>query len=233
MKTIHTNLYSTEAFDILTDALNCIAQCGRSGKIRYAAKWLKVERNPDNEVVVTVRDSWRLNSYINSNDDAKARMWLAWQIKDSIHDYDVKLWNKNNNSTFTRKIRENTYIFDVKKAYCVYELLLNRKHVKRHFGEKFVDDIVGGANDPFRTEMETVRRTELKAVTDKWEKAIMNADFARYGSDIYQRYSKAVDELRSKYEAESKELINRCAAERDKELTEINARYDAMLSIGG
>ena len=234
IREIHTNMYSAEAAAVISAALTAVGNCyvtNNSGNCRHTALKANVCKSPNGEILVnfdnSVISSYRLVSYVKNNNDAVARKWLAWQIKDVIK-ASAALWKRHNTNNATVLSQFAKADISVQKAYCVYDILMDRKNISRRYPDDLVEKLIGVENDPFLTEMEVKRRDEIKLITDEFAAKIKDNDWSNYSAALRECYNKEADELVKKYRELSETTIAQLKAERAKKIEEVNAAFDAM-----
>ena len=234
IREIHTNMYSDEAAAIISAALTAVGNNyapNSSSTCKHTALKANVCKSPNGEILVnfdnSVISSYRLVSYVKNNNDAVARKWLAWQIKDVIK-ASAALWKRHNTKIANVLSQFVKADIDVQKAYCVYDILMDRKNISRRYPDGLVEKLIGVENDPFLTEMEVKRRDEIKLITDEFAAKIKDNDWNSYTSAIRERYNKEVGELVKKYRELSEATIAQLKVERAKKIEEVNATFDAM-----
>lgn len=245
IREVHTTIYSKSAADIIAAALKYVGTglcyTGKSAS-RTACK-AKIDKHPNGEMLVTWNDNdistYRLVSYIRDKNDINARKWLAWQIKDTIHkeferecaDDKHRLWKRDNKQVSKYLTEKAGHDITIQEAYCIYDILMDRKNVDKRFPKKLIEDFRGTENDPFKTEMEVQRRNEIKLITDEYQKKIDNANVNSYYTDIRKQMDAEIAEIRKRYEAESKKLMAELTVERDNKLKELNEQFAALNAI--
>ena len=234
IREIHTTTYSDEAAAVISTALQAVGNryvTNNSCNCRYTALHANVCKSPNGEILVNFDSlnisSHRLVSYVKNNSDVVARRWLAWQIKDVIK-ASADIWKRNNTKNATALLQFARADISVQEAYCVYDILMDRKNISRRYPEGLVEKLIGVENDPFLTEMEVKRREEIKLITDEFAAKIKDNDWNSYTSSIRERYNKEAGELAKKYRELSEATIAQLKVERAKKIEEVNATFDAM-----
>ena len=234
IREIHTTTYSDEAAAVISAALQAVGNryvTNNSGNCRYTALHANVCKSPNGEILVNFDSlnisSHRLVSYVKNNSDVVARRWLAWQIKDVIK-ASADIWKRNNTKNATVLSQFAKADISVREAYCVYDILMDRKNISRRYPEGTVEKLIGVENDPFLTEMEVKRRDEIKLITDEFAAKIKDNDWNSYTSALRVRYNKEAGELAKKYRELSEATIAQLKVERAKKIEEVNATFDAM-----
>ena len=234
IREIHTTTYSDEAAAVISAALQAVGNCyvtNNSGNCRHTALKANVCKWPNGEILVNFDSSnissHRLVSYVKNNSDVVARRWLAWQIKDVIK-ASADIWKRNNTKNATVLLQFARADISVQEAYCVYDILMDRKNISCRYPEGVVEKLIGVENDPFLTEMEVKRREEIKLITDEFAAKIKDNDWNSYTSAIRERYNKEVTVLTNKYRELSEATIAQLKVERAKKIEEVNATFDAM-----
>ena len=234
IREIHTTTYSDAAAAIISAALQAVGNryvTNNSGNCRRTALHANVCKSPNGEILVNFDSSnisnYRLVSYVKNNSDVVARRWLAWQIKDVIK-ASADIWKRNNTKNATVLSQFAKADISVQEAYCVYDILMDRKNISRRYPEGVVEKLIGVENDPFLTEMEVKRREEIKLITDEFAAKIKDNDWNSYTSSIRERYNKEAGELAMKYRELSESTIAQLKVERAKKIEEVNATFDAM-----
>ena len=234
IREIHTNMYSDEAVAVISAALTAVGNNyapNSSSTCKHTALKANVCKSPNGEILVnfdnSVISSYRLVSYVKNNNDAVARKWLAWQIKDVIK-ASAALWKRHNTKNATALSQFAKADISVQKAYCVYDILMDRKNISRRYPDGLVEKLIGVENDPFLTEMEVKRREEIKLITEEFAAKIKDNDWNSYTSALRERYNKEAGELAKKFRELSEATIAQLKVERAKKIEEVNATFDAM-----
>ena len=234
IREIHTTTYSDEAAAVISAALQAVGNryvTNNSGNCRHTALNANVCKSPNGEILVNFDSSnissYRLVSYVKNNSDVVARRWLAWQIKDVIK-ASADIWKRNNTKNATVLSQFAKADISVQEAYCVYDILMDRKNISRRYPEGVVEKLIGVENDPFLTEMEVKRRDEIKLITDEFAAKIKDNDWNSYTSALRERYNKETVKLAKKFRELSEATIAQLKVERAKKIEEVNATFDAM-----
>jgi len=241
---IHTTVYSDKAAEVMSAALKYVSLgwLHTSRRTANTASHAEFNHHPNGELLVTFDDnrisSYRLVSYVRGNNDIKARQWLAWQIKDTLFrefekngDIKHKSWKRDCKSVSKILTEYANRDVTIQEAYCVYDILLNRKNIDKHFPKKLINALRGTENDPFKTEMEVQRRNEVANIKKEYEELINKANVNNYYSDLHKQMEKELEEIRARYKKESEDAIAKLSAERDAKLNELEVQFGALAAI--
>ena len=246
-RTIHTNLYSDSAFDILKAVHNCMDSEHLRRIDGRNADWCTITRAPDNEVTIEVEYiSWRQNIFRKfQNNDQEILNYFAWVTKELLHkycnnntDYDFKtLWKR----TCARPdlvsecygINDNKTI-NISDVYMFYELLRNRCRVDRRYNTKKLAKMRGEKRDPISTEQERIRREEEKKIMDKYEILLKEQNFEMWGNKMYTQYhrelEKAQNEIYNKFKKMTDANIAEIKRQRENDIKALNETLGLIIA---
>lgn len=226
MREIHTGLYGQAAEGVLNNVIEYCRKYG-SNLDSKSFKLVEVERNVDNEVMLSVfNDLYNVSMFKTVfrdglKNDVQVRLWLAGCVKgvaklailnrcnDDLHKAEIAKvdgWARTNMANlYMESFRDK----DIPAAayYAVYETLKGRKTAKAKFPDGVFASAVGEPFDPVRAELETYRReasekiqTELAAEIKRLDKEF-NVEYeklrARFNDLKSAAKAKAADDERS------------------------------------
>lgn len=210
---IRTGLYGQMAEGALN---NVIEYCRKYGSALDSGsfKLVEVERNVDNEIMLSVFDDTyvgRFNRLIDKTvfkngrkNDAQIRLWLAGCVKGTAKMAILNRCNDNLHKTaiakvdgWTRTNMTNLYMDSFQDRnipaaayYAVYEILKGRKVDKAKFPAEVFASTVGEPFDPVRVELETYRIEAIEKI-----QAELAAEIKRLDKEFNTEYEK----LRAKF----------------------------------
>lgn len=212
-ETLHTGLYSTRAKEILScliRLMHCDYQFNPSKFDFNAAKYSKVEFAPNGEVVITYDrhrgDLWRCSyrKCANFNDQTG---WIAWRLKltifkeldrqrDEKHDgWDRKNSNVSKWMTNYLPDEHDAKPITIREVYMVYDILRSRKRIENKYSKKELEEMIGAERDPFITQAEVTRRTEIERINKELEKKINDLR-----QELWRKQREANDALSKEYQ---------------------------------
>ena len=245
-RTIHTNLYSDSAFDILKAVHNCI----NSEHLRRIdgcnADYCTITRAPDNEVTIEAEYiSWKQNIFRKfQNNDQEILNYFAWVTKEllrkycNINSYDFKtLWKRTSIRpdlvSECYGINDNKTI-NISDVYMFYELLRNRRLVNRKYNSKKLAKMRGEMRDPISTEQERIRREEEKKIMDKYEILLKEQNFEMWGNKMYTQYrrelEKAQNEIYNKFKKMTDANIAEIKRQRENDIKTLNETLGLIIA---
>lgn len=247
-RTIHTNLYSDSAFDILKAVHNCIDSEHLRRIDGRNADCCTITRAPDNEVTIEADYvAWRRSIFRKfQNNDQEILNYFAWVTKELLrkycnnntNDYDFNtIWKR----TCTRPdlvsecygIDDNKTI-NISDVYMFYELLRNRCRVDRRYNTKKLAKMRGEMRDPISTEQERIRREEEKKIMDKYEILLKEQNFEMWGNKMYTQYrrelEKAQNEIYNKFKKMTDANIAEIKRQRENDIKTLNETLGLIIA---
>ena len=245
-RTIHTNLYSDSAFDILKAVHNCIDREHLRHIDGRNADCCTITRAPDNEVTIEAEYvSWKQNIFRKfQNNDQEILNYFAWVTKEllrkycNINSYDFKtLWKRTSIRpdlvSECYGINDNKTI-NISDVYMFYELLRNRRLVNRKYNSKKLAKMRGEMRDPISTEQERIRREEEKKIMDKYEILLKEQNFEMWGNKMYTQYrrelEKAQNEIYNKFKKMTDANIAEIKRQRENDIKALNETLGLIIA---
>ena len=245
-RTIHTDLYSDRAENILSNFFKFLRQAG-STRQEHVAEAVKFSRAPDGEVLidaylrgayVTGIRSYGFTSYATTiwdhkeKPDSALKLWMAVNIKQSVIKSSKSdgVWRRNNGNLITAFCDRDQFSLaavkdkdgnvvgcpTIEELYFIYDFFLGRQNLTKKYSKDLIDSILGFRRDPVLTEIEVNRRAEIERIKEEANTAIHAA---------YNKLKLDRDELDKEYTAKIREIENL----RDTKITELNEKTDAIL----
>ena len=247
-RSIHCEVYSDKAADILTRLRNYLIKNWGSWQMERNGWLADIVRQPNGELTWDIyktaegrfRDRYYTlevhsgnSAYAKFKTDARVRDWICFNLKMicmrefenngkdvigcrfSINDeqrkelkkYISSKWNRKNKDILKAfsgdycspedddQIKSNTLgDITVAEVYCLYDKLLNRKHLTKLWTKKDLAAVIGEEKDPAATQMEVIRREELAKLEAKHAE-----DVKKFDNDIRVEERQLYKELDEKY----------------------------------
>jgi len=226
-KTIHTGLFTDEAFQLL-DAFIMSALKRYESETYYQLTTIGLERAPDGEILLS-QDDW--NGYARSiwkKPNNEALKWIAIRLKEY-----ARCWGGNPGSDkvskgvadWSRSGIERVYLEEnsskktvfaiVSDIYFLYDFLLQRKNLEKKYPSAKFAKYVGSPNDPITTEMEIAKRAEIakmrKAHEDQLE--LLKKEERSEDDKLEKEFYTKREEVEERYKIKRQDLVAKQAEE--------------------
>jgi uncharacterized protein with ParB-like and HNH nuclease domain len=213
---IHTGFFTDHAKNILEDMKTFLSDNWGSRQMARSADRLTIKKDYNNEVILCVENEtsrWMRSSAFTDKDTKQIKEWIACTLKNMTYrlmkyresnfkGYKVSkskrakanFWNRKNTAD-SLEILDNATIAEI---YYIFDSLLNRSKIDKHYSKKFIKNMVGLELDPLTVEMKKAFDEEVQKLKDICSREVLS---------LKSRCEKEIEDFSKRLREENKKQV--------------------------
>jgi hypothetical protein len=181
---IHTGFFTDRTENIFESMQSYLLNKWGSRQMNRSANSITIKRDFNNEVILCIDNKssyYRKTTAFTDKDTKQIKVWIACTLKTMVYRFmkyresnfnDYKLskskrakancWNRKNTSDCIEFLNKAT----VAEIYYIFDSLLNRSKIDKHYDKEIIKNIVGVELDPLTAEMKKAFDEEAQKLRD-------------------------------------------------------------------